>query len=311
MKKGGFFMDDTYQALKEILEENEIYQNESMKKHTSFKIGGIADFYVMPNTIEKIQKIQQYAKESQTPLTILGNGSNILVSDKGIRGIVLKPNLLDIALEKYDDISYVTVGSGYAVSKLSKFALDNELKGLEFLAGIPGTVGGCIRMNAGAYGSEIKEFVVKTKYLDEEGNICEIQNEEHEFSYRNSIFAKHNDIILETTLKLSDGYPEEIQKKMKENTQKRLEKQPLEFPSAGSTFKRGDGFITAMLIDEAGLKGYAIGDAEVSKKHAGFIINKGNATAEDVLKLSAYVQEKVFEKFGTIIELEMILIGEK
>lgn len=203
------------------------------------------------------------------------------------------------------------VGSGVLLSKIATEAYNKGLSGLEFASGIPGTIGGAIRMNAGAYGNEFKDIVVSSKYLDKDLKLHEINNQEHEFQYRMSRFGKNkNDIIISTILQLKEQNKEQIKLKMEENKKSRIEKQPIEFPSAGSTFKRGKDYITAQLIDKCGLKGYNVGDAYVSEKHAGFIINKGNAKAKDVLCLVEYIKEKVYKEFNINIELELEVLGE-
>ena len=214
-------------------------------------------------------------------------------------------------ISRTKDYALITVEAGFPLCMLANIAVKEELGNLEFLSGIPGTIGGAIRMNAGAYGMEMKDIVIKTKYLSMDGKIHKINLEEHKFSYRYSRFAEENSIILETTLKVPYGRNEEIEAKIKEYSTSRKEHQPIEFPSAGSTFKRKEGIITAKLIDECGLKGYSIGDAEVSNKHAGFIINKGNAKAKDILELIEYVKKVVYEKTNEKIELEVLVIGEK
>ena len=297
---------EVYQELINIVSKENIRQNEPMKKHTTFNIGGMADIYVLANTKEQIQDILKIVKKYDVPLTIVGNGSNLLVKDKGIRGIVLKPNLKGISVcgEK------VTVSAGELLVKVVKISAEEELTGLEFACGIPGTIGGAIKMNAGAYGSEMKDIVFKTTYIDMEGNINTISNKEHEFKYRKSIFSRQKAIIIETELGLKFGQKAEIEKKIEENKKSRIEKQPVSMPSAGSTFKRGEGFITAKLIDECGLKGLTIGGAQVSEKHAGFIVNTGNATAADVIDLISLIKNKVKEKFQVDIETEIQIIGE-
>lgn len=284
-----------------------IYYNEQMSKHTSFKIGGPADCYIKIHNINDLEIALKFAEENKIPVTILGNGTNMLVSDKGIRGIVLKIDLKEIVIE---NTTYVKLGAGYKIAMLSNVFLENELTGFEELSGIPGTIGGAVKMNAGANGKEMKDIVSNVKCIDYLGNKKEFKNNEIEFGYRKSIFMKEEYIIYEIGLKLQKGKKEEIEEKIKSYFKERKEKQPLEFPSAGSTFKRGNDFITAKLIDEAGLKGYKIGGAMVSTKHAGFIINNGNATAKDVLKLTNYVKTKVYQKFGKQIDLEIELVGE-
>lgn len=289
-----------------ILEKSNIKVNEPMSKHTSFKVGGNADYFVKVQTVEQVINVKKYAEENNIPLYVIGNGSNILVTDRGIRGIVLKIDLQKIEINEEE----VTVGAGVKVMALAQKLLSEELTGFEELSGIPGTIGGAIRMNAGAYGKEIKDICIQTTCLDENNNIKILKNNEQDFSYRHSIFEDKKYIILETKLKLEKGKKEEIKGKMEELSAERKEKQPWEYPSAGSTFKRKEGVITAKLIDECGLKGYSIGGAEVSKKHAGFVINKGNATAKDILDLIEYIKKNVYEKFNIEIEEEIEIIGE-
>ena len=312
--------------LQKFIPQEDIYTNEPMSKHTSFRIGGNADIFVKVKNEEQMKKVIELSQKQNEKITIIGNGSNILVKDNGIRGIVVKN-----CMQEYQFISEDTikVGSGMLNAKLAKILLDNSLAGFEFAAGIPGTIGGAIKMNAGAYGSQMQDIVVSTRYLDIEkyqknnltncnvsnpeknsSNIVQINNKEHEFAYRHSIFENKNAIILDTTLSLHKANKEEIQAKMEQNNQSRKEKQPTDKPSAGSTFKRSTDFITAQLIDECGLKGLTIGGAQVSTKHAGFIVNIGNATAKDVIELTQMVKEKVYEKFNKNIELEIEIIGE-
>lgn len=303
-------MLDIYNELLKFIDKDKILKDEPMALHTSFKIGGKADFLVKPSTEDEIISILKFSKENDIPVFILGNGSNILVRDGGIRGITIKPNLQDISIFENDDNVDIIVGAGYPVAKLSRIVSQKEIAGLEFLSGIPGTIGGAVKMNAGAYGSEMKDCVVETKYMDYDGNIYIINAEEHEFGYRRSIFSKKEVIILETKLKLNYGEKEIIDNKINEITEQRKQKQPITMPSAGSVFKRGDGFVTARLIDECGLKGFSIGGAEVSTMHAGFIVNKGNATANDVIELIEYVKNKVKEKYNVDLELEVLIVGE-
>lgn len=262
------------------------------------------------DTIEDIKYVIDFASKNDIPVSVVGNGSNLLVKDNGIRGIVLKPNIQNLEVKEENEKIYVTVGAGYPIPKLAMEMANKGYSGLEFVSGVPGTIGGAVRMNAGAYGGEMKDVVVSTTCIDSNGNVKTLSNEEQEFSYRNSIFVKEKYIILNTILELKKGNIEEIKQKIMDDLQSRKEKQPLDMPSAGSTFKRKEGVITAKLIDEAGLKGYSIGDAQVSTKHAGFIVNKGNATAEDVLKLAKYIQDAIYEKYQEKIELEIEVIGE-
>ena len=295
---------DTYNKLLEILPKEYIYTDEPMSKHTTFKIGGLADFFVTPTESEQIKKIIIFSKQNNIPLTIIGNGSNILVKDSGIRGITIKPKIENIQIE--DD--FIIAGAGVNLTKLSKVAMLNSLHGLEFAYGIPGCVGGAIKMNSGAHELEMKDVVYETSYIDYDGNIKNINNEEHKFEYRKTRFFDEKAIILETKLKLVKGNKEEIKEKMDEYMKIRREKQPLEYPSAGSVFKRGKDFISAKLIDDAGLKGTRIGGAEVSKKHAGFIINVNNASYSDVINLINYIKEEIYKKFKVNIEEEIQII---
>ena len=318
--------------LEDILGTSNVKYNEPMSKHTSFKVGGNADIFITVDSQEKLLKVLEFVKnnkfamikqtwqkvdtynenkegasEQNMSITIVGNGTNLLVKDGGIRGLVIKYMTKDYHIIGEE----VTVSSGLTNALLAKILLDNSLSGFEFAGGIPGTIGGAVYMNAGAYSLEMKNIVVSTKYLDlNTYEIKTIANNEHNFEYRKSIFQNLNTVILETTLKLQKGNKEEMKAKMQEYAEKRKTTQPLDKPSAGSTFKRGTDFITAKLIDESGLKGYSIGGAQVSEKHAGFIINTGNATAKDIINLINYVKEKVYEKFGKTIEEEVKIIGE-
>ena len=299
-----------YEFLIRELPEEQIKIDEPMKKHTNFKIGGNADIYVTAKTIEQVQVILKLVKQYQIPLVILGNGSNVLVSDQGIRGIVLSIAIQQFEIEKNREEAIITVGAGEPLGKLAYSLLKEEIAGFEFAGGIPGTMGGAIRMNAGAYGGEMKDCIQTVTYMTEDGEIKEFSNQECEFSYRHSIFCDKNFIIVKAKIVLPYGEKQEIQGKMEEYAQSRKEKQPLMFPSAGSTFKRGEDFITAKIIDDCGLKGFSIGDAQVSTMHAGFVVNTGNATAKDVIEVVNHVKQTVFEKTGKQIELEIELLGE-
>lgn len=297
------------EKIQKVIPKEKIYINEEMKKYTSFKIGGPAECLIKIESVDQIKEVYKIAKDFNIPLTIIGNGSNILVSDKGIKGIVLKIEIKKLEIQENNEKVNVIVGSGEKLGIMAQKFLNQEIEGFEFAAGIPGTIGGAIRMNAGAHGKEMKDIVKTVTYIDREGNIKKINNSEAEFKYRNSIFSHKDYVIIEAELKLQKGNKEEILAKMQEYANFRKEKQPLEFPSAGSTFKRGEDFITARLIDECGLKGYQIGDAQISEKHAGFIINKGNATAEDVMKLIEYTKEQIYNKFGKRIETEIEILN--
>jgi UDP-N-acetylmuramate dehydrogenase len=304
-------MENIDKQLQEVINRKNILKDEPMSKHTSFKIGGIADYFIIITSIQELKDVLKIAKSNNIPTTIVGNGTNLLVREGGIRGFVIKLDLKSFKVKRNLNEILITVEAGMTLAALSAIALKEEIAGLEFLSGIPGTIGGAIRMNAGAYGSEMKDLVVKTRYMTKDGKIKTLNLKEHEFSYRNSIFSKLDVIILDTTIKVKNGNKKEIEEKMKEYATSRKESQPIEYPNAGSTFKRKEGYITAKLIDECGLKGYNIGDAEVSAKHAGFIINKGKATAKDVLKLVEYVKKEVKKKFNVDIELEILVLGDE
>lgn len=293
------------------IEKSKILYNEEMKKYTTFKIGGKAECLIKIDNIKDLKSILRFVNENGIPLTVLGNGSNVLVSDKGIKGITIIIKIEKIDISEKDKKVEISIGAGEKIGKLGVLFLKNEITGFEELSGIPGTIGGATRMNAGAHGREIKDIVKIVKCVDNKGNEKEFTNEQMEFGYRTSILKREKYIVTEVKIELEKGNKEEIQNKMNEYAKYRKEKQPIEYPSAGSTFKRGKDFITAKLIDDAGLKGYSIGGAQISTKHGGFIINKGNATAKDVMELVQYTKDQIYSKFGKIIELEVELIGEK
>lgn len=303
--------------LKELIEKSnlqidkyKILYNEPMSKHTSFKIGGPAECFIIIDNIDDLKEILSFVKKNKIPLTVVGNGSNLLVLDNGIKGITVCIKLEGIDLKEENESYVLKVASGEKISKVARMMCSKEISALEELLGIPGTIGGAIKMNAGAHGKEMKDIVTKVTCMDYDGNIKEFSNEEMKFEYRKSLLKEEKYIVLEVELKLQKGKKEEIQEKIEKYSRYRKEKQPMEYPSAGSTFKRGEDFITAKLIDDAGLKGYSIGGAEVSTKHSGFIINKENATAKDVLNLVEYVKDEVFKKFGKVIELEIEVVGK-
>lgn len=294
--------------IQNIIPQENVYINEPMSKYTSFKIGGPAECMVKIKTLEQLKSILKYTNENNIKLTIIGNGSNILVSDEGIKGIVVKIEIDNLEIDIQDKKAIITVGSGVKLGLLAQKCLKQEITGFEFASGIPGTIGGAIRMNAGAHGSEMKDIVKTVTYVDRNGAVHKIESNQAEFEYRKSLFSHNDYIIVETEIELEKGNANEIKEKMTEYANFRKEKQPIEYPSAGSTFKRGSDFITAKLIDECGLKGYQIGGAQISEKHAGFIINKDNATAKDVIKLMEYTKEQVYEKFGKNIEAEIEIL---
>ena len=294
-----------------IPKEN-IKYNELMSKHTSFKVGGPAECYIKIQTIEELKEITNFIQKNKIESVIIGNGSNILVTDKGIKGIVLQ-----ICIKKYEITELkegkikAIIGAGNKMSEIAQKFLKEEITGFEELSGIPGTIGGAIKMNAGAHKKEIKDILESITILDENNELRELTNEELHFEYRKSILFEKKYIVIEAKFNLQKGKHEEINSKMQEYKKYRTEKQPIEYPSAGSTFKRGENYITAKLIDDAGLKGYTIGGAQVSEKHAGFVINKGNATAKDIIELIEYIKEKVYETSKEKINLEIEIIGEK
>ena len=292
-----------------ILQDNIMF-DEPMSKHTTFKVGGPAECYIKIDNIQDLRHILKLSKQENIPLTVLGNGSNVLVLDGGIKGIVLNIRFNKIEMMNLDKKIFANVGAGVKVSVFGHLLVKNAITGFEELSGIPGTIGGAVRMNAGAHGKEFKDIISTVTCMDYNGNVHQFDNEEMQFEYRRSILKDKQYIILEAHMEFRKGNKEDIKKKMEEYSTYRREKQPIEYPSAGSTFKRGTDYITAKLIDEAGLKGYSIGGAEVSSKHAGFIINKGNATAKDILELIEYVKYEVEKKYNKKIELEIEIIGE-
>ena len=296
--------------IKELEQKNiTLLKQEPMKKHTSFRIGGNADIYISPKSSEEIQSILFLAKKYDVPVTVMGNGSNLLVSDKGIRGIVIQIGEdMSTILVKGEKI---TAQAGALLKTIGEKALQSSLEGFAFAAGIPGSLGGAVCMNAGAYGGEIKDILVEAEVLTEDLQIKKLSTQQLQFSYRHSIIPEKGYIVLSATFLLKKGNQKEIAQKMTELAQQRREKQPLNFPSAGSIFKRPQGYFAGKLITDAGLKGYSIGDAQVSQKHGGFIVNKGNATCADVLALIEHCQKTVFEKFGVMLETEVKMIGEQ
>lgn len=297
------------EELYQIVGKQNVKVDEPMSKHTTFRIGGPADVLVMPQTAEEIEQVVMACKAAKTEYFILGHGSNLLVSDAGMEGVVIKlyQNFSAFRIEG----TRVQAQAGVMLHRLGNELRDAGLTGFEFAAGIPGTIGGAIMMNAGAYGGEMKDIVVSVQLMDEQGNLIEKTCEEMEFGYRHSIVEEQGYIVLGATLELSKGNIAEITEKMEELATARKTKQPLEYPSAGSTFKRPEGYFAGKLIQDAGLRGYSVGDAQVSEKHCGFVINRGNATARDVLKLIADVQNKVKEQFQVDLEPEVKLTGRQ
>lgn len=298
-----------YNKLSELLPLAEILYDEPMNKHTTFRVGGAADVFVRIASEEQLKVLIPELVKSEIPYYVIGKGSNLLVGDKGFRGVVIQ---LDEAFENIKvNNNIVTACAGASMAKIAKTALQNSLTGFEFAAGIPGCVGGGVIMNAGAYGGEMKDVVSKVRVLCKDGNIKEYTNEAMSFGYRFSALKnKPEYIVLEVEIILEPGNEEEILAKMQDLAKRRKDKQPLEYPSAGSTFKRPEGYFAGKLIGDAGLSGYSVGDAEVSEKHNGFVINRGNATAADVRTLIETIQCKVYEQFGVNLEREVIYLGE-
>lgn len=285
-----------------------ICKEEPMSSHTTFRIGGNAEVFAAPGTEEGICGVLKVCRENGIPCHLIGNGSNLLVGDKGVRGVVLQ------IYKNYSEIrvngNSMTVQAGALLSKVAAVAAEHSLTGLEFASGIPGAMGGAVTMNAGAYGGEMKDVLVRVKAVDENGRIRTFEKEELQLGYRTSVIQKENYVVLEAELLLTEGEPEKIYGRMEELKIARLEKQPIEYPSAGSTFKRPEGYFAGKLIMDAGLRGYRVGDAQVAEKHCGFVINRGNATAEDVMKLVAHVQQEVYRQFHVEMEMEVRRLGD-
>ncbi len=297
-----------FNKLEQIIDSKLIRFNEPMSRHTTFRIGGNADCFITLDNEETLKTIVKMCKEMNTPYYIIGNGSNLLVSDKGIRGVVIQiyKGMNQVSVEG----TKIYAQAGALLSQIAKSAITHELKGFEFAAGIPGTLGGAVVMNAGAYGGEMKDIIESVRVLSYEGEVKELMLDELELGYRTSILAKKDFIVLGATLRLEKGEISSIKAKLEELKIQRVTKQPLEYPSGGSTFKRPEGYFAAKLIDDAGLRGYQVGGAQVSEKHCGFVINVGGATANDVVILTDFIAKKVKEEFQINIELEVKKIGE-
>jgi UDP-N-acetylmuramate dehydrogenase len=283
--------------------------NEPMSAHTSFHIGGPADALVIPADAEDIRKILRIAKEDQSPLAVVGNGSNLLVRDKGIRGIVLK---LGNALKRWEQKEDIFVfESGVSLAQCCRIIAEAGYTGMEFAVGIPGSLGGAVFMNAGAYDGEMKNCVVSVQVMTRFGEIKRLDRDDLQFSYRHSALHGSDDIVLEVTLQVKKGDKAAILAKMDDFSQRRISKQPLDIPSAGSTFKRPEGRFVGQMVEESGLKGFRIGGAEVSVKHAGFIVNADHATAADVLQLIEFIQKKILESYNVALVPEVLVLGEE
>lgn len=297
-----------YDKVVDIVGEENVHTDEPMSRHTTFRIGGNADYFVKPGNADEVAAVIAVCREYNIPYFILGNGSNLLVSDNGYRGMII--NIMDNMDSVTVDGRIITAQAGAMLVRVSVMARDNALTGLEFASGIPGTIGGAVYMNAGAYGGEMKNVVKTVRAIDEYGRIYELDSEKMDFSYRHSIVEERKLIVLEVTLELEHGSREAIDDRMKELAEARRSKQPLEYPSAGSTFKRPEGYFAGKLIMDAGLRGYSVGGAQVAEKHCGFVINKGGATASDVVELIRDVQHDVDDKFGVTLEPEVKMLGE-
>lgn len=299
---------DLYNDLCDITGEKNVLRDEPMSRHTTFRIGGPADYFITPENKEDIRKIKELCLSRNVPYYIVGNGSNLLVGDRGYRGVIIQvfKNMNKIRVEG----ERVCAQAGALLSKVAAAAWEASLTGLEFASGIPGTLGGALRMNAGAYGGEMKQVVESAEVLTPDGEICVIPVSELGMSYRTSVIAKSDYVVLEAVLHLKKGDKEEIRGLMDELKEKRVTKQPLEYGSAGSTFKRPEGYFAGKLIQDSGLRGFRIGEAQVSEKHCGFVINRGGATAAEVVELMEQVRARVKEKFGVELEPEVKRIGE-
>lgn len=297
-----------YKELLNILDEESVKVDEPMKKHISFRVGGPADFLVKPKTEDELSKVIKFAKTKDIPLLVIGNGSNLLVKDGGLRGIVIE---LSDNFNNYEiEGNIIKAQAGALLAVLGKAALRESLTGFECISGIPGTLGGGLAMNAGAYDGEIKSVVKSVRVMNPQGEISEFTNEEMEFGYRRSRLTNSDYIVLSAELELKKGNYDEIKAYMADLTNRRTTKQPLNLPSAGSTFKRPEGYFAAKLIDDCGLRGLTLRGAQVSEKHCGFVVNKGDATAKDILDLMYIVKSTVLNKFGVMLEEEVKILGE-
>lgn len=292
----------------DLLGEDRVFTEEAMSQHTTFKIGGPADYFLMPDKGEDVGRVIKICKEKEIPYFILGNGSNLLVGDGGYRGAVIQiyRNMSSITVEGNE----ITAQAGALLSAVAAAAKNASLTGFEFAGGIPGTIGGAVVMNAGAYGGEMKDVLTEVTVMNAEGDIFTLPTEELELGYRTSIIKTAGYIVLEAKIRLKEGDPEVIRETMKDLTIRRTTKQPLEYPSAGSTFKRPEGYFAGKLIMDSGLAGYQVGGAQVSEKHCGFVINAGDATARDVRTLMDNVRDIVYKKYGVTLEPEVKFLGE-
>jgi UDP-N-acetylmuramate dehydrogenase len=294
---------DFFEQLNAKIGSENIKTDEPMKEHITFRVGGPADYYITPDSNEQIVSAIKLCKKYDVPFYIIGNGSNLIVRDEGFRGAIIEigTNMSEITVEG----TTVTAQAGAILAKVAVCAMENSLTGMEFAHGIPGTLGGAVTMNAGAYGGEMKDILVSVQVINDDGEIIMVPADDLKLGYRYSVVPKKHYVVLSATMQLKEGDKEAIKETMADLSAKRREKQPLEYPSAGSTFKRPEGYFAGKLIEDAGLKGYAVGGAMVSKKHSGFVINYDSATAEDILTLIDNVREKVYEQFGVELETEV------
>ena len=299
---------DLYQELCGILGEENVFTKEPMSRHTTFRAGGPADFFVTPEKEGQVRKTLSLLKEAQVPRYIMGNGSNLLVGDRGYRGVILQICKKMNRIRIQDTV--IQAQAGALLSKIAAEAQAKGLTGFEFASGIPGSLGGAAMMNAGAYGGEMKQVLIQAQILNASGEIEDVLAEEMELGYRSSVFSRNGGVILSASIQLEPGDPSAIQSRMEELKFLRTSKQPLEYPSAGSTFKRPEGYFAGKLIQDAGVRGFQVGGAQVSEKHCGFVINKDQATAMDIRSLMEQVSEKVYAQFGVRLEPEVKLIGE-
>lgn len=299
-------MGQLQRELETVLKKDQILQKEPMDRHTTFRVGGPADLFLTPE-IDRLAETIQILRRHQTDVTVIGNGSNLLVGDLGIRGAVIEMGRQSAEISVNGE--YVTAQAGALLSKTAMEAYNNGLTGMEFAAGIPGSVGGAMVMNAGAYGGEMKDIVSYVTVLDRDGTVRELTCDQMEFGYRHSCIEEMGYLVLQAGFRLKKGNPEQIRLRMEELKAQRIAKQPLEFPSAGSTFRRPEGYFAGKLIMDAGLSGFSIGGAQVSGKHCGFVVNTGNATAADLLAVIQHVQKTVKERFNVALETEVKMIG--
>lgn len=301
-------MTGFYEKILNAADKDKVKFQEEMKKHTSFRVGGPAACFVTPGSVKELKDITAICRQEQVPFFILGNGSNLLVGDKGFDGVIISmERFMDCQVDK--EKGFIKAYAGVPLARIAREAYKASLTGFEFAAGIPGTLGGAVVMNAGAYGSEMKEVIYSVRILTPDGEMKEFPASELAFQYRNSCIIRKQYIVLEAVIQLEAGEEDFIKSRMDDLACRRKEKQPLEYPSAGSTFKRPEGYYAGKLIDETGLRGFSLGGAQVSEKHCGFIINKDHATAADIRNLCNVVKERVLKHSGVELELEVKILG--